>query len=341
MMRIMYKDTVAVYTLAYNAEDTLSRCVDSVLNQTHSNIVYYLLDNGSTDRTREMIKEYAARDLRIRPMFYDYNSRERIFEVLNVLNAFCDVDYLAVLDSDDEYLPQFLENMLRFMYENSLEYAVCGYDTIDEASGKLISRKQLDSNIIIEEKDKANQYTLYRRYQIDMWGRIYAISLHRKAWHRIFAAESFQSKYLYSEIINHEVIKHASRFGILSESLHKYYVRADSQSNTFNAKHIRGSEILYETSREFLLRHGDISKLNQDYLAAIYFSRIEKEFRNLCKSDLPNLEKIAYIDEILGGEVFRQVFDESYKPDPSFENLKNKDEFVKAIYQARDEYLSL
>ena len=55
-------------TCAYNAEKTLARCVDSVFNQTkHSeNIEYWFLENGSTDRTREMIQEYARNDSRIK-----------------------------------------------------------------------------------------------------------------------------------------------------------------------------------------------------------------------------------------------------------------------------------
>ena len=46
-------------TFAYNAEKTLRKSVDSVLNQTHKEFVYYLMDNGSTDGTRA-IRSYTT-----------------------------------------------------------------------------------------------------------------------------------------------------------------------------------------------------------------------------------------------------------------------------------------
>ena len=42
---------IYVRTCAYNAEKTIRRAMDSVLNQTYRDITYYVLDNGSTDRT--------------------------------------------------------------------------------------------------------------------------------------------------------------------------------------------------------------------------------------------------------------------------------------------------
>ncbi len=326
---------VLILTTAFNAEKTLRRCVDSVLNQSHENFVYFLLDNGSTDYTREIILEYAAKDKRIRPFFYDYNKRGR---AINIPEFVDDADYRTSLDSDDEYLPQFFENTLRFMKENDLEYAVCGYDTIDEETGRLISRKKLDFDTIIEEEDKADKYILYRRYLLDFWSRLFTTSLREKTNTRLGEAGLNHRKYKFSEIYNHETVRITPRFGILAESLHKYYVRPNSLSNLFNPNEIKGSAVMYEFAREFLLGYGEISKQNMDYLAAVYFSHIEKAFINLRKSDMAYSEKITFINEILSDAVFKEVFDESYEPDPCFENLKNRNKFLREIYRTLSEY---
>lgn len=47
---------IYVRTCAYNAEKTLRRAMDSVLNQTYGELTYYVLDNGSTDRTGEILR---------------------------------------------------------------------------------------------------------------------------------------------------------------------------------------------------------------------------------------------------------------------------------------------
>ena len=64
---------IIIYTPAYNAEKTLRRAVDSILNQTHKEFIYYLLDNASTDGTYEIIKEYAKNDKRIIPLHNEIN----------------------------------------------------------------------------------------------------------------------------------------------------------------------------------------------------------------------------------------------------------------------------
>ena len=57
-------------TKAYNAEHTLRRAVESILCQTNGDFCYHLCDNGSTDGTGEIIREYAKLDKRIAPLFY-------------------------------------------------------------------------------------------------------------------------------------------------------------------------------------------------------------------------------------------------------------------------------
>lgn len=67
---------VIVFTQAYNAEQTLSRAISSILDQTFQNIEYYILDNGSTDRTWDIILDYAKRDPRVIPLSIKKNDIE-------------------------------------------------------------------------------------------------------------------------------------------------------------------------------------------------------------------------------------------------------------------------
>ena len=50
---------VVVWTQAYNAEKTLRRAMDSILQQTYTDFEYYVLNNASTDGTGAIIEEYA------------------------------------------------------------------------------------------------------------------------------------------------------------------------------------------------------------------------------------------------------------------------------------------
>ena len=64
---------IYIRTCAYNAEKTLKKAIDSVLNQTYGEFVYYILDNGSTDATGDIIRAYAKQDKRIVPYYSEVN----------------------------------------------------------------------------------------------------------------------------------------------------------------------------------------------------------------------------------------------------------------------------
>lgn len=68
---------VSIVVPAYNVENYLERCIESVLNQSFPNWELLLIDDGSTDRTVDICKKYAAKDLRIK-YFYQHNQGQGI-----------------------------------------------------------------------------------------------------------------------------------------------------------------------------------------------------------------------------------------------------------------------
>lgn len=66
---------VTIITQAYNASKYIHKCIRSVINQTYPNIEYLIIDDGSTDDTPDIIKEYAEKDSRIKCVLCEDNSR--------------------------------------------------------------------------------------------------------------------------------------------------------------------------------------------------------------------------------------------------------------------------
>ena len=108
---------------AYNCEKTLGESLESILNQTYSDFLCYVCDDGSSDGTASVIKAYAEKDSRIVFMQSDRNCGLAV--TLNRLIALCRTPYIARMDGDDIAEPNRLEKQIKFL-EAHPEYDLCG-----------------------------------------------------------------------------------------------------------------------------------------------------------------------------------------------------------------------
>ena len=103
---------VSVITPVYNGERHLAECIESVLGQTFSDWEYVIVDNCSSDGTREIAERYAAADGRIRYERHDEHvdviaSHNRAFGTLDPGSVYC-----KVVSGDDWLYPECLERMV-------------------------------------------------------------------------------------------------------------------------------------------------------------------------------------------------------------------------------------
>ncbi len=113
------KPFVSVLTPVYNGEKYLAECIESVLAQEYDNWEYVIVNNRSTDRTLDIILEYAKREPRIRICEND----EFLPVMQNLNNAFRQISprskYCKVVHADDWLFPNCLRRMVEVAEENS------------------------------------------------------------------------------------------------------------------------------------------------------------------------------------------------------------------------------
>lgn len=116
---------ISVLIPIYNTEKYLRQCLDSVVDQTYRNLEIICVDDGSTDSSKDIIKEYAERDSRIIPI---YNKNNGVSTTRNILldNARGDIVYF--IDSDD-YIDT---DALRQLYEKyeSMQLDLLFFDVV-------------------------------------------------------------------------------------------------------------------------------------------------------------------------------------------------------------------
>jgi glycosyltransferase involved in cell wall biosynthesis len=120
----------------YNGERYLLRALDSLLSQTYSDFELVIADNASTDGTEDIVREYAARDARIRYI----RNRENYGVVWNLNNVFCLTrgSYFKWAACDDEHEPQFLKRCVEALDADPTAVLACSRVSAIDDLGRTI-----------------------------------------------------------------------------------------------------------------------------------------------------------------------------------------------------------
>jgi|694.fasta_scaffold148551_1 glycosyltransferase involved in cell wall biosynthesis len=94
---------ISVLMPAYNADQYIVEAIESILNQTFTDFEFIIIDDCSTDKTWEIIKEYAKKDKRIIAIKNEKNLK--LSATLNKGIDICKADYIARMDADDWSYP--------------------------------------------------------------------------------------------------------------------------------------------------------------------------------------------------------------------------------------------
>jgi len=108
--------TVSVIIPTYNRAHLIGRAIQSVLNQTYQDFEVIVVDDGSTDNTEEVIKEFQRKDERIKYIKHEKNKGGSAARNTGIKAA--RGKYIAFQDSDDEWLPEKLEKQMQ-VFENA------------------------------------------------------------------------------------------------------------------------------------------------------------------------------------------------------------------------------
>jgi glycosyltransferase involved in cell wall biosynthesis len=131
---------VAILVAAYNAEQTLPQCLDSLCHQTLQDIEILCVDDCSTDDTRNILKEFSERDKRVKVKYLKENSGPGVARNRSIERA--KGRYIAFCDCDDRWMPDKLERQIAHMRKHdcalcSSSYLIC--DENDKITGVNIS----------------------------------------------------------------------------------------------------------------------------------------------------------------------------------------------------------
>lgn len=145
----MSKNLVSIITPCYNGEKYISKLLDSVLSQTYSSIEMFIIDDGSTDKSADIIKAYIPK-FKKRGFNLEYIYQPNQGQSVAINNALKMVkgDYVVWPDADDYYAtPETIEKMVNLLNKTGDDTSMVRvyYNVLDEKDNKIGSFDDSDA----------------------------------------------------------------------------------------------------------------------------------------------------------------------------------------------------
>nr|WP_051527198.1 glycosyltransferase family 2 protein [[Eubacterium] cellulosolvens] len=153
---------ISIIIPIYNTDKYLYRCIESVIHQTYKDLEIILVDDGSTDESGTICDRAANEDNRIR-VIHQMNAGEAAAR--NVGLSVATGEWVCFLDSDDEYLPSAMEEMVKAVESGEDELVIGGYYEVSEnnthialAHDKKYSEKSIARAVLNERGAYSDPY---------------------------------------------------------------------------------------------------------------------------------------------------------------------------------------
>ena len=114
----MDEKLVSVIIPAYNIEDYIGRCLDSIISQTYKNLEIIVVDDGSRDYTGEILDNYAKKDRRIKVI---HKENGGVSSARNKGIEAAEGDYIGFIDGDDLIEPEMYKTLVDLLEEENAD----------------------------------------------------------------------------------------------------------------------------------------------------------------------------------------------------------------------------
>lgn len=228
----MNNPLISVIVPIYNVERYLKICIDSIVNQTYSNLEIILVDDGSPDKCPEICDEYAERDNRIKVIHQENGGLSA------ARNSGIDVahgDFLTFIDSDDLVANNYVELLYNGLIKFDADISIATFCTFTKEDELKISWKALS----FAEKTKEECFRQYGSLKAEF--SMPFISACNKLYKKdLFVSIRFPIAKLYEDAFTtYKLLDKAKK--IVFTSTHLYFYRLNPQSilgQSFREKHL-------------------------------------------------------------------------------------------------------
>ena len=231
---------VSIIVPVYNVEKYLSRCMDSLLNQTLKDIEIILVDDGSPDNCPAICDEYAKQDHRVKVV---HKKNGGLGYARNSGMEMASGEFLAFVDSDDFVDVTMYEKLLKCVEENKLDTCYCRMQKY-YPSGKIIPMEELAENKIFEGRSEVDTFLLKmfggeeyegkNLHAISVCKALYSTALIRKHNIKFLSEREMAAEDLFFNI---DYLSRAEKVGWINELMYYYFYNSASTTTSYSQRY--------------------------------------------------------------------------------------------------------
>lgn len=256
-------DLISVIVPIYNVEMYLERCIQSIQNQTYTNLEIILVDDGSPDKCGEICDRYAALDDRIKVI---HKANGGLADARNCGIDIATGEYIAFVDSDDFIHPQMYEKLAEVIKLQQADVVISSWKKVrqneqicfEKISGttdiKLLDRDDIQSSYF-EQPDSRITYTV-------AWNKLYRRTC--------FEEQRFPKGKLHEdEFVTFKILYNADKVAYIPDELYFYLVRDVSIMGKFSVKRFDIFDAYIE-KLDFYICKGEYELAGKMFLMSIH-----------------------------------------------------------------------
>lgn len=309
-----------ILTIAYNAEKTIARTIESVLAQTGADWTYYLVDNGSTDATYEICCQYAGKHDKI-VLWQEEKNNWCLLKYYNrVLAEQPDAEGFCTVDADDALTPDFLCTAVSIMEKRGVDLVILGTELIDSVTGKVTVSHAVPYEQVVSRKNLSELFPQIHWFLRQLWCKLYRASVLRSYEMSIYK----QIGYGADTVLILQFLSHADKFALSPVYGYHYYLSPKSSSYWFRSGRYKEDQILFQYTISFLEQKvGYVSEENRAFMLVVYCHSLEDTLRVATNANASPREKLveiygSYCNSVTGelfgkGSAFLRSLDWKYR----------------------------